>query len=142
MSSRRRISAPRSLRLASVSAIVVITGLVYLMVGMAQLLQPEWYFANVAPFEPYHRLNIGVAGSLMWPLGVVLIIASQNPSSSKLVIGMGAAVSVLMVFNQWYAAATGEVSGETGGAVSFALVVIALGMLWAFWQVRPKLRRR
>jgi hypothetical protein len=138
--SRRRDPSPRSIRLTLVSAITVVSGLVYLMVGMAQLLQPEWYFANLAPFEPYNRPDIGLAGSLMLPLGVVMIIASQNPSQGRLVIGMGASAAVLMVFSAWYGAAAGEFAAADHGLLVMALIGLALAQMWAFWQIRPRMR--
>lgn len=139
---RRSDSSPRSLRLTLVSAITVAGGLVYLMVGMAQLLQPEWYFENLVPIAPYNRPGIGLSGSLLLPLGAVMIIASQNPSSSRLVIGLGAAASVLMLFSFWYGAATGEFVTAENGLLVMGLIVLALGLMWAFWQVRPRFRRK
>jgi hypothetical protein len=130
------------MRLTLVSAVVVVTGLVFLMVGMAQLLQPEWYFEHLAPFAPYHRLDIGLSGSLLLPLGVVMIIASQNPAEGRMVIGMGAAAATLMVFNFWYGAATGEFETGEHGVLILGLITTALALLWAFWQVRPRFRRR
>ena len=141
-SRRRKATSPRSIRLTLVSAIVVVAGVVYLMVGMAQLLQPEWYFENLAAFEPYNRLDIGLAGSLLLPLGVVMIIASQHPSENRLVIGMGASAAVLMIFNQWYGAATGEFQTADHSLLIISLIALTLALLWAFWQIRPRLRNR
>jgi hypothetical protein len=128
--------------LTLVSAVTVVAGLIYLLVGMAGLLQPEWYFENLFPFEPYNRLAAGLAGSLMLPLGVVMIIASQRPAEGRLVIGMGASAAVLMFFNAWFGAATGEFATADHFFLITGLIVFALAQMWAFWQIRPRLRRR
>ena len=138
---RSSSTSPRSIRLSLVSAIVVAAGVVYLLAGMAALLQPDWYFENLAPFEPFNRLGAGLVGSLMLPLGVVMVIASQLPMENRLVIGMGASAAVLMLLNAWYGATIGEFRTTDHTFLIMGLIVLALGLMWAFWQIRPKLRR-
>lgn len=135
-------SSPRSLRLALVSAVTVVAGLLYLMVGMSQLLQPEWYFANLGGFPPYNRLVIGQLGSVLLPLGVLMVIASQNPSSNRMIISLGAASAVLMTLNQLYSTSSGEDAAAPGTMALLFLGFFALAQLWAFWQIRPRFRRR
>lgn len=139
---RRDSSSGRSLRLALVSAIVLLTGLAALMAGMAQLLQPEWYFAQLGDFPPYNRLVLGQLGSVLLPLGVVLMLASQNPSSNRMVIGAGAGAAALLALNQFYSVSTGEYGAPGASAALLVLALSALGLGWAFWQIRPRLRRR
>lgn len=134
-------SSPRSMRLALVSAVTLVAGLLYLMIGMSQLLQPEWYFANLGGFPPYNRLVLGQLGSVLLPLGVVLVIASQNPSSNRMVISVGAAAAALMTLNHLYSISAGEGAAD-GSLALFPLAFFALAQLWAFWQIRPRLRRR
>ncbi len=140
--SRRSESSPRSIRLSLVSAIVLVSGLFYLMLGMSQLLQPEWYFANVGAFPPYNRLVIAQLGSVLLPLGVTMVIASQNPSSNRMVISIGASAAALFVFNQFYSVSAGEEAVTGGSMLLFPLLFFALAQFWAFWQIRPRLRRR
>ena len=139
---RQRESSPRSIRLTLVSAAAVLAGLVFLLSGMAGLLQPEWFYENLAPFGPYNRIAAGLAGSLLLPLGVVTIIASQNPMTNRLVIGMGASAAVLMVLNAWYGGATGEFQTVDHTLLITGMIGLALAMMWVFFQIRPKLRRR
>jgi hypothetical protein len=128
--------------MATVSAIEVVSGLFYLMVGMAQLLQPEWYFANVGGFPPYNRLVIGQLGSVLLPLGVLLVIASQNPTSNRMMISLGAATATLMTLNHLYGMSISE-EAVAGGSMAFLpLTILAVAQLWAFWQIKPRLRRR
>jgi len=130
------------MRLSLVSAIVVLAGLLYLMIGMAQLFQPEWYFENLGSFPPYNRLVIGQLGSVMLPLGVLMVIASQNPTSNRMIIGLGAATAVLFALNQLYSLSIGEEAAAPGSLALFPLLISAVVQLWAFWQIRPRLRRR
>lgn len=141
---RRRSDRPsgRSMRLMMVSTIVVGSGLLYLMAGMTLLLQPEWFFENVAPFAPYNRLLLGQLGSLLLPLGVAMIVASQNPVEKRMMIAAGLGAAILLGLNQWYGISLDEVP-PAGWLTSVLPLLLLAGMLgWAFWQVRPRLRRR
>ena len=129
------------MRLALTSAIVLVAGLAYLMIGMAQLLQPEWYFENLGGFPPYNRLLLGQMGSFLLPLGVVLVLASQNPSSNRMVIAAGSGAAVLLTLNQLYSTSIGETAAPDGTFALGLLGLFAAALLWAFWQVRPRFRR-
>ncbi len=140
--SRRDPSSPRSTRLALVSAVVLLAGLFDLMVGMAQLLQPEWYFANLADYPPYNRVFVGQIGAALLPLGIAMVISSQNPTDNRMLIGAGAGAAILIALSQWAGVINGEIPAE--GSISAVLpwTVAALAQAWAFWQIRLRLRRR
>lgn len=137
--SRSDATARASTRLLLVSAFVVIAGVSYMLVGLAQLLQSTWYFDNLLRVEPFNELATNQLGAALLPLGVILVIASQRPSANRLVIGAGAATAVLLFLAQLYSVSQGVVSA---GLIRLETVgVFAAVLLWSFWQVRPRMRR-
>ena len=46
---------PSATALRFAQAVVLLNGVTYLAVGAALLLAPEWFFANIGNFPPFHR---------------------------------------------------------------------------------------
>lgn len=77
-------------------------GLLNLIVTLIMFSAPRWFFENVGHFPPFNRHYLGDTASFLLPLAVGLLIAARDPARYRLVIGMGAAASVLHTFNHLY----------------------------------------
>jgi len=123
----------RMLRLPYVTLIVLVAGILYLMAGMSLLLQPEWFFDNIGRYPPFNRHYMGDLGSFLAPLGIGLILASQNPSRNRLLIGVAVFASLIHSFNHIYDAWVGgePIASWFGDVVPlfiFALIFLSVGL--------------
>ncbi len=127
----------RVARLALVRAVVLVVGLLYFVIGLALLLEPEWFFANVGNFAPYNRHYLGDLGSFLLPLGVGLTLASQDPVRHRMLITIGVAGSIIHALNHLYDASLGD-SAAFWVTDTLPLLILAGVFLWALWHLRPR----
>jgi hypothetical protein len=117
-----------------VRALGAVGGLVYVAVGAALLLAPEWFYATIGTFPPYNRHYEGDVGSFVLPLGIALVAAARSPRpATRWLYGTGAAASALHALNHAYDA---MVSAAHPGhwavdVLPLVLLAVALAVAWA-----------
>jgi len=93
---------PSSSRLLFIRAAILLNGLNYLLVSLALIFAPQWFFDNIGNFPPFNRHYSGDLGAFLLPLGAGLLLAIRNPSKHVGLIGVAALASGLHVANHLY----------------------------------------
>jgi hypothetical protein len=114
-------------------ALVTIGGLFFILVALALLLVPQWFFDTIGHFPPFNRHYMGDLGAFLLPLGAGLLYAARDPARYRLLIAIVAAGSVLHVLNHLYdALVVGPFSVEhlLTDALPLAIAAILLIVAW------------
>ena len=82
-------------------AIIVLLGLGNALAGLTLLFAPQWFFTNIAPFEPFNRHFMGDIGAFNLPIGVGMIYAAFQPRHHAL-IALGLAANAVHTLNHLY----------------------------------------
>ena len=112
-------------------AVLLLNGLFYLATGLALLLAPEWFFANVGTFAPFNRHYEGDVGSFLLPLGVVLLVAARQPAANLGLLALAAAGGTIHALNHL----VDTLAGAGGLDKTISLAVLAALTLLALVQV-------
>ena len=112
-------------------AVLLLNGVVYLATGLALLLAPEWFYANVGTFAPYNRHYEGDVGSFLLPLGVCLLIAARRPAAHVGLLGLAAAGGTIHALNHL----ADTLQSGAGVAQTVELFVLAALTIVALTQV-------
>jgi hypothetical protein len=116
--------------------VVAIAGITHLLVGLAMLLAPMWFFAVIGTFPPFNRHYTGDMGAFQLALGVGLLFAARTPARQRLLIGIAAAGNLLHMLNHAYDALISRASlgywlADTGPmlVLTLALLLVSAGLL-------------
>lgn len=112
--------------------IILLSGVFYMLAGLALLFAPAWFFDKIGPFPPFNRHYMGDLGSFLLPMGVGLLLAARDPARQRLLIGLMIAGSLLHTANHSYDALVGAEPLSHWLADVGPLVVIAALMLVAY----------
>lgn len=82
--------------------ILLIGGLFYTLVGLAQLFAPLWFYTHIGLYPPFNRHYMGDLGSFTLPIGIALMLAARDPLQQRLLVGAVAGGSVLHSLNHLY----------------------------------------
>src|SRR6478752_4482677 len=82
--------------------VVAIAGVLHLLVGLAMLLAPMWFFVAIGTFPPFNRHYTGDMGAFQLALGAGLLVAARAPARQRLLIGSAAAGNLLHLLNHGY----------------------------------------
>ena len=110
-------------------AVVAITGLLHLLVGLAMLLAPMWFFVTIGTFPPFNRHYTGDMGAFQLALGAGLLFAARAPARQRLLIGIAAAGNLLHMLNHAYDAVISHAALGYWLADSGPLLVLTLALL-------------
>ncbi|MEP7198255.1 MAG: hypothetical protein ABI874_00445 [Chloroflexota bacterium] len=113
--------------------ILVAAGLGYLLIGLTQLLAPQWFFTNVGNFPPFNRHYVGDLGAFTLPLGVGLLFAARAPRQHRSLIGVGAGISTLHALNHLY---DDLVTGPAAFAQTLSLLLLAALLIVAWFAAK------
>src|SRR2546428_3596796 len=103
-----RIGLTQQARYSRFASIVVgVAGIFYMLVGVALLFAPVWFFQTIGHFPPFNRHYEGDLGSFLLPLGVGLLVAARAPLRHIWVIRVAALGSLLHAGNHVYDAVVG-----------------------------------
>jgi hypothetical protein len=116
-------------RLTIAQAIVAIAGILHLLVGLAMLLAPMWFFVVIGTFPPFNRHYTGDMGAFQLALGVGLLFAARAPARQRLLISVAAAGNLLHMLNHAYDAVISHAALGYWLADSGPLLVITLALL-------------
>jgi hypothetical protein len=117
-----------------IKSILVVNGALNLLIALALLFAPQWFFENIGNFAPFNRHYEGDLGAFILPLGIGLLVAARNPSAQRTLIGLIALGSVVHVFNHVYDAALMQAPLTHWLSDTAPLAIIALLLLWAWWH--------
>ena len=116
--------------------IVAIAGILHLLVGLAMLLVPMWFFVMIGTFPPFNRHYTGDMGAFQLALGAGLLFAARTPAHYRLLIGIVAAGNLLHMLNHAYDALISQASlgywlADTGPmlVLTLALLLVSAGLL-------------
>jgi hypothetical protein len=116
--------------------VVAIAGLTHLLVGLAMLLTPMWFFITIGTFPPFNRHYTGDMGAFQLALGAGLLFAARTPPRQRLLIGIAAAGNLLHMLNHAYDALISHASlgywlADTGPmlVLTLALLLVSAGLL-------------
>ena len=128
-------SAPRSL---FIRTMIVLNGLNNLLIGLALIFAPEWFFANIGRFPPYNRHFLGDVGVLMLPLGAGLLWAACDPAKHKSLIAVAVAGSWLHALNHLYDDWISQALSPLFFTNTLPLIALALLLSTAYFAIeRP-----
>ncbi len=119
-------------RFAQVATFVV--GVFYLLVTLTMLARPRWFFENVGHFPPFNRHYMGDTAAFLLPLAVGLLIAARDPVRYRLIIGIGAAASVIHTLNHAYDALFEQVTHAHWLLDFTPLVLLAIALILAYYR--------
>ena len=116
--------------------VVAIAGMLHLLVGIAMLLAPMWFFVTIGTFPPFNRHYTGDMGAFQLALGAGLLFAARTPTRQRLLIGIAAAGNLLHMLNHAYDALISQASlgywlADTGPmlVLTLALLLVSAGLL-------------
>ena len=116
--------------------IVAIAGILHVLVGLAMLLVPMWFFVMIGTFPPFNRHYTGDMGAFQLALGAGLLFAARTPARHRLLIGIAAAGNLLHMLNHAYDALISQASlgywlADTGPmlVLTLALLLVSAGLL-------------
>jgi hypothetical protein len=109
--------------------VVAIAGILHLLVGLAMLLAPMWFFVTIGTFPPFNRHYIGDLGAFQLAMGVGLLLAARAPARQRLLIFTIALGNLVHMFNHAYDALIGRASLAYWLADSGPLLVMTLALL-------------
>ncbi|MBI4675049.1 MAG: hypothetical protein HY741_25700 [Chloroflexi bacterium] len=125
-----KIDHPPS-RLAQI--IVGASGVLFVLVALALLFVPRWFFENVGFFPPYNRHYEGDLGAFLFAIGAGLVYAARNPAKYRLLIAVAAVGSALHVLNHVFDGIASSYS-LTHWLTDTAPLVIAALLLIVAWR--------
>jgi hypothetical protein len=102
--------------------VVGLAGVAYLLIGIALLFAPAWFFYAIGNFQPFNRHYEGDLGSFLLPLGIGLLVAVRDPARYIWVIRVAALGSLIHVGNHIYDALF--VSAQPGALSQIGLLLI------------------
>jgi len=77
--------------------VVGLAGAAYLLIGIALLFAPGWFFSAIGNFQPFNRHYEGDLGSFLLPLGIGLLVAARDPARYIWVIRVAASAVYCML---------------------------------------------
>ena len=121
---------------AWVRVVIGVVGVGYLLIGLALILTPQWFFENIGPFAPFNRHYEGDLGTFILPIGLGLLSAAREPVRHRLFLAVAAGASLLHAGNHIYegfigTTPAGRVLQDTGPLIALGLLLVA-----AWWGAR------
>lgn len=116
--------------------IVGASGVLFVLVALALLFAPRWFFENIGFFPPYNRHYEGDLGAFLLAIGAGLIYAARNPAKHRLLIAVAALGSLLHVLNHAFDGITQPFTPEHWLTDTVPLVIAALLLLVAWRQAK------
>src|SRR5689334_12192376 len=108
--------------------VVAIAGMAHLLVGLAMLLAPMWFFATIGTFPPFNRHYTGDMGAFQLGLGFGLLVAARAPARQRLLILSAAIGNLLHALNHAYDAVLSQASLGYWLADTAPLLVLTLAL--------------
>jgi hypothetical protein len=119
--------------------IILLNGVLNTLTGLVILAAPGWFYDTIADFPPFNRHFLGDVGAFTLAIGVGLLIAARDPQAHSALAGVGALASLIHAVNHLY----DDLIVERGATMhwlsnTLPLLVLALMLAWAWWQVRKE----
>lgn len=113
--------------------IVAVSGVLFLLIALALLFAPRWFFENIGLFPPYNRHYEGDLGAFLFAIGAGLLYAARNPAKHRLIIAVAALGSALHVSNHLFDGITASYS-LTHWVTDTAPLVLSAVLLLVAWR--------
>jgi hypothetical protein len=115
--------------------VVAIAGLTHLLVGLAMLLAPMWFFVTIGTFPPFNRHYTGDMGAFQLALGAGLLVAARTRARQRLLIASAAAGNLLHMLNHAYDALISRATlgywlADTGPMLVLTLALLLVSAGW------------
>jgi hypothetical protein len=117
-------------------AVIALVGLGNGLAGLALLFAPQWFFQNIAPFDPYNRHFLGDIGAFNLPIGAGLIYAAYQPQRYWPLLVLGLWANAIHALNHLYDNLWLDRSLEHFLRDGLPLSVAAVALVWAWWALR------
>ncbi|MEO5703729.1 MAG: hypothetical protein ABIZ52_03430 [Candidatus Limnocylindrales bacterium] len=125
--------------------LIGVVGLFDAGAGVALLVAPDWFYANIGEFPPFNRHYAGDAGAFLLPIGVGLLIAAGNPQRFGSIIGLGLAATWLHALNHTYDAVfnagQGQASLLDAGMILGMALALTLGTMLSRTATNARIAR-
>jgi hypothetical protein len=118
--------------------IVGVAGALNLLIGIAMLVAPVWFYDTIGTFPPYNRHFLGDLGSFLLPLGAGLLVAARDPARHALLIGVVALGSLLHSLNHTYDALISQAPLAFWLSDTLPLLLLGVLMLLAYTSLPRK----
>ena len=79
-----------------------VSGLFYMLTGLALLFLPTWFFTYIGDFPPFNRHYMGDTGAFILPLGIGLLLAVRQPVAHRSIVLVTAVASLIHALNHAY----------------------------------------
>ncbi len=116
-----------------VRGVVLFSGLVFVLTGLALLLAPAWFFNTIGNFPPFNRHYLGDTGAFVLALGLGLLWAARDPYQYRGIIAVTAIGSWLHVGNHLYddfVAGAWSPAHFLGDTLPLLVLAVALLLIW------------
>ncbi len=114
--------------------LVFVTGLNYVLDGLALLVAPTWFFENIGTFGSFNRHYLGDLGAFLLPLGIGLLVAARKPRQHYVLIAVVAAGNIIHASNHIYDAIMGQEDLAHWLSDTVPLVFFAAIFMLVFWE--------
>jgi hypothetical protein len=121
-------------RLRFAQLVLVLNALSYTATGLALLLAPEWFYANIGTFPPFSRHYSGDLGGFLVALGLGLFFAVPRQSAHVALLFVAALGGTIHAANH----AVDAARGIGGWDQTLALAVLAVLTITATWIVASR----
>ena len=121
--------------------LTALVGLGNVVAGLALLFAPQWFFATIAPFDPFNRHFLGDIGAFSLPIGVGLLYAAYSPGKHFPLLVLGLWASAIHAINHLYDDVIVERSLEHFLRDGLPIALAALALAWAWWGLRKEVMR-
>jgi hypothetical protein len=113
--------------------LVGFAGAAHILIGIATLLAPMWFFQNIGAFAPFNRHYEGDLGAFQLGIGVGLLLAARAPARHRLLLGAAAVGNLVHAFNHTYDAVISHAPlgywlSDTAPLYLFAIMLILLSL--------------
>lgn len=112
---------------------LISVGLFHALIGLAQLLAPQWFWQNIGYFPPFNRHYVGDLGSFELPLGLALLWAVRDPRRNVLLIACAVAADLIHALNHVY---DDVLAGLLFSTQTVILLLGALAFALVLWPLR------
>jgi hypothetical protein len=121
--------AHTSIRITAAQVIVALAGAMHLLVGLAMLLAPMWFFVTIGTFPPFNRHYTGDMGAFQLALGAGLLLAARSPARQRLLVAVAAGGNLVHLLNHAYDALLSRASLSYWLADAGPLLVLTVALL-------------
>lgn len=124
-------------RLQAARWLTLIMGISTLLIGLALLFAPVWFYEHIGTYPPFNRHYEGDLGMFQLGIGVGLVLAWRDVRRHRLLIGAAALGNVLHVLNHAYDSIISRATLAHWLSDGLPVLIGAVGLVLAWWWAGP-----